>query len=135
MIVNDKAKDILNWHLKIFLLIDLAVTSFAIFLLLMFYFWAITSPKIIFYPPSSRISSFCVRTVDTVMCLHTWRSPVLGSHALTLSCLVSFVSRYHKTSSPFYLKTMPCLIMYINNILLMQWFIILYSVPKYILVK
>ena len=28
----------------------------------------------IFFPPSSGISS-CVRTVDTVMCLHTWRSP------------------------------------------------------------
>ena len=28
-------------------------------------------------PPSSQISS-CVRTVDTVMCLHTWPSPALG---------------------------------------------------------
>ena len=27
-------------------------------------------------PPSSRISS-CVRTVDTVMCLHTWCSPAM----------------------------------------------------------
>ena len=29
-----------------------------------------------FYPPSSGISS-CVRTVDMVMCLHTWHSPVV----------------------------------------------------------
>ena len=33
-----------------------------------------------FFPPSSRISS-CVRTVYTVMCLHTWRSPAIGSRA------------------------------------------------------
>ena len=29
-----------------------------------------------FYPPSSRISS-CVRTVDRVMCLHSWHSPAV----------------------------------------------------------
>ena len=32
--------------------------------------------KLMFFPPSSRISS-CVRTVDTVMCLHTWRIPAV----------------------------------------------------------
>ena len=30
-----------------------------------------------YYPPSSGIS-LCVRTIDTVMCLHTWPSPVIA---------------------------------------------------------
>ena len=29
-----------------------------------------------YYPPSTRIY-FCVRTIDTVMCLHTWRRPAV----------------------------------------------------------
>ena len=40
------------------------------------------------YPPSSRISS-CIRTVYTVMCLHTWHSPTIHSRAGSDSMIIS----------------------------------------------
>ena len=42
----------------------------------------------LFYPPSSGISS-CVRTVYTVMCHHTWRSPAIHLRVGSDSGLIS----------------------------------------------
>ena len=39
-----------------------------------FFIFKIISLVLFYYPPSSGISS-CVRTVDTMMCLHTWHRP------------------------------------------------------------